>query len=70
MSNLLGGNWRPGALLRGWVVACGRCEDTGDSGFGTLQTATLVLRANGWTMTKRYGWLCEACASDMRGGDQ
>lgn len=27
-------------------------------------------RANGWTLTKRYGWIDEACASDMRGGDQ
>lgn len=67
MALLIGGETNAGQLLRVWQVSCGRCHEIADSGVGALAWGEKLLRSHGWVKTRRYGWVCEACATDRHG---
>lgn len=53
-----------GYAVRGYTVWCGECGNW-DQVSGSLKSCEKLWKKNGWTKTRRWGWLCPECSDGV-----
>ena len=50
-----------GCITPEYWVSCGVCQEEVCCAERTLEASKATIRLWGWTLTKKYGWVCGGC---------
>ena len=51
----------PGRIIADYYITCGKCEYGVHCAEWILKRAEAAMREQGWSKTRKYGWVCPDC---------